>query len=172
MQSHFICSALRYLETWWTCFGMWTKHSSPDLSSTPHTSLAHKKGTCTMLQCKPGSSACTAEPMRPPTSHNSQVYVSTLPSQVLHMLRGSPSPGRALTLNPNLDAYEVTAGAHVAHLSPGCLHNMLTRFCRPGTTSYRCSIMTTLKNFDLSAQLAAMCMPSAVLNPGHPTCAG
>ncbi len=53
------------------------------------------------------------------------------------MLRGSPSPGRALTLKPDLDEYSVTAGAHVAHLSPGCLQNMLGRFTRSGTISYR-----------------------------------
>lgn len=63
------------------------------------------------------------------------------------MLRGSPSPGRALTLSPNLDAFEVTAGAHVAHLSPSCLQNVLARFTLSGTVSLRSVLHALSRKF-------------------------
>ena len=71
------------------------------------------------------------------------------------MLQGSPSPGRALTLKPDLDLYEVTAGAHVAHLSPGCLQNMLNRFTGSGTISYRYFLVSCMFAFSIGNSISS-----------------
>ena len=57
--------------------------------------------------------------------------------QVLHMLRGCPSPGSAFRLDARSDAFEVKPGVHVPHLSPACLCNVLLTWARTGTTAYR-----------------------------------
>jgi hypothetical protein len=59
-------------------------------------------------------------------------------AQVLHMLRGSPSPGAALILKPDQDAFQPAPSAHVPHLSLGCVQGLLSRFAACGTTAYRC----------------------------------
>ena len=58
-------------------------------------------------------------------------------TQILHMLRGCPSPGTAFHLSPAKDAFEVVPGLHVPHLSPACLRNVLLRWTRIGTTAFR-----------------------------------
>ena len=58
-------------------------------------------------------------------------------TQILHMLRGCPSPGTAFHLSPAKDAFEVAASLHVLHLSPACLRNVLLRWTRIGTAGFR-----------------------------------
>ena len=77
--------------------------------------------------------------------------------QVLHMLRGCPSPGSALRLDAEADAYEVAPGVHVPHLSPACLRNNLLRWVKMGTTAYRWEHATMLSPGQPSTQ---DCRPS------------
>lgn len=58
-------------------------------------------------------------------------------TQILHMLRGCPSPGTAFHLSPAKDAFEIAPGLHVPHLSPACLRIVLLRWTRIGTTAFR-----------------------------------
>ena len=58
--------------------------------------------------------------------------------QVLHMLGGSSSPGRAFLFNSDQDAYTPAQGVHVPHLSPGALYALLQGFTHCATIAHRC----------------------------------
>ena len=64
--------------------------------------------------------------------------------QVLHMLRGCPSPGSAFRLDAQADAFGVAPGVHLPHLSPACLRNVLLSWVKTGTTAYRRGHITML----------------------------
>jgi len=57
--------------------------------------------------------------------------------QILHMLRGCPSPGKAFRLISTSDAFDIAPGVHVPHLSSACLRHLMLRWVKIGTTALR-----------------------------------